>query len=305
MTFGKVFLTITGLSIALLLGFGASQTACADDPLSSITLSPVDKHYTVEPGEVVTDNYVILNDGQTAYNFVTYAAPYSVQDKTYDPNYTDTTAPRADVYRWVEFGQSKWHLNSRERTVVPFTIRVPKTASPGGHYGVLFSETQPAEASESTSLIRKRRVGCVVYITVKGDNKVSGELKQIDISQYQSRQPLTTSVAIQNTGNSDFPAQLTLSVSDLFGNVKYSHDEERYILPETTRNTDLNWNDSPWFGLYKVKVSVAMLGKTTTEEKLVFIAPIWIFLLIGIGILLGAIDVLRRRKQLPSLRRPR
>lgn len=291
---------ITGLAFALLLGIGGASQAFAEDPLASITLSPVDKHYTVKPGETITDNYVILNDGQMPYDFLTYAAPYSVQDKTYDPNYDDTAAPRADVYKWVAFTQGKWHAGPRERVVVPFTIRVPENASPGGHYGVLFSETQPID--NNGSIVRKRRVGCVVYITVEGNNTVKGELKDIAIDWYQPNAPLTSKIEIQNTGNSDFPVTTRLVVKDLFGNTKYTHDEERYVLPETTRTIDLAWDSSPWFGLFTSTVSVTMLGKTETKSQLTLVAPYWLFLLVGLGILLGAIDVVRRKQSTASRR---
>ncbi len=304
MTIGRLLSqSITGLMVALLLAMSTASSAFAEDPLSSITLSPVDKHYTVEPGEVINDSYIILNDGQTPYDFTTYAAPYSVQDKTYDPNYDDTTVPRADVYKWVAFSQAKWHAGPRERLTVPFTIRVPENASPGGHYGVLFSETQPTD--NQGSIVRKRRVGCVVYITVKGNNTVKGELKSISTPWYQPYAPLTSTVEIQNTGNSDFPVTSSIVVKDLFGNTKYSHEEERYVLPETTRIVDISWEGSPWFGLYTTSVGVTMLGKTQTKNQLVLIAPNWLFIVIGLGILLGVIDVMRRRKSSTSVRRHR
>lgn len=295
---------LTGLAAALFFGIAMAQVAVAEDPLSSITLSPVDKHFNVKPGETVNDTFVILNDGRTAYDFLTYTSPYSVDDRTYNPNYDDINAPRADAYKWVGFSQSRWHLEPRERVVVPFTLRVPEYASPGSHYGVLFAETQPDE-KDKTNIVRKRRVGLIVHVTVAEGNRVEGRVSEIKIDQYQPFTPLTSTISVQNTGDSDFLAKSSISISDIFGSVKYQNNDERYILPDTTRDTSLSWEGSPWFGLYNVTVSTSVLGVETKKEHLVLVAPYWLFLLVGLGVLLGAADALRRHKRTSSSRHRR
>ncbi|MEB0161191.1 hypothetical protein, partial [Pseudomonas sp. AH2 (2023)] len=63
-------------------------------------------------------------------------------------------------------------LNPGENVEVPYTISVPADATPGGHYSVIFAETQVAE--DTGQIARKKRVGAIVYATVDGDYIMSG-----------------------------------------------------------------------------------------------------------------------------------
>lgn len=289
-----VFRTImTGLLVALSFGVVGHGVAYAEDPDVGITISPTDKHYTANPGDTITDTFTILNDGKTAYDFTVYASPYSVTDRTYDPNYNDVT-PRGDVNKWAALPQTKWHATARQTLTIPFTIKVSSTASPGGHYGVLFAETEPTGGG---TISRKDKVGMIVYVTVNGEVQRGGSVKNINVSAYQPYSPITATTAVQNTGNTDFPVQTTMAVADIFGNVKYSRQDERYVLPGTTRDASFSWDQSPWFGVFNVKMSVTILGKTTHKDQLIVVAPYWLFIVFGLGIMLLAIDFLRRKRK--------
>ena len=88
----------TGLLAALSVGIIFSSAAMAESPAEGITLSPVDKHYTIDAGSSTQDTLTILNDGQTAYDFVVYGAPYWVKDTQYTPDFA-TQQPNADAYK--------------------------------------------------------------------------------------------------------------------------------------------------------------------------------------------------------------
>ncbi len=289
-----------GLAAALSLSGVLGTAVHAIDPPLAATISPVDYHHTVDPGQVITEELIFLNNGQTAYDFVVYAAPFSVDDK-YRSNFDDATRPRADAYRWVQFTQTKWHVGPRETVHVPFTITVDKNASPGGHYGTIFAEVQP-DSSEG-SISRKKRLGAILYTTVKGEVIQGGEVRKIATAGYHAEPMISSVVSVTNTGNTDYKLDTELTVSDLFGNKMHQATGVNYVFPSSIRDVTVSWDSAPWFGVYKVKVSATALGKTTTQESVVFIAPYWLFVLLGLGILLGAIDVLRRQKRRKTARR--
>ncbi len=259
----------------------------APDPVESITLSPTSKTYKVEAGQTFDDTLTVLNDGQTAYDFTVYTAPYSVTSGSYDPSFTSTAA-NADAYTWVQFKQTTWHAEPRETLKIPYTVHVKSNASPGGHYGVIFAEVQPSGTDGST-LARKKRVGSIIYATVNGDVHLSGAILGTNISWFQSKAPLTVTTSIQNTGNSDFTARVTYRASDIFGSVKYTMQSDYVVLPSTTRDITVGWADAPWFGLYKLSVTTAFLDQKSAAETYVLIMPIWLVLLVGVAVVGGGI----------------
>lgn len=265
------------------------------DDLESITLTPVSERFTIDAGAIKTDEITIVNDGSTAYNFIVYGRPYSVNNELYEPDFTKTPS-NADAYQWVQFQQTSWRAEPGQTIKVPYTIRVPKDAAPGGHYGVIFAETQPEKASE-TSVVRKKRVGSIIYATVNGSFTTGGQTLGTNIPFLQFRPPLTSNVVVENTGNSDFETTLTYKVSDFFGNVKYEEQKKYAILPETTRKMSLSWKDSSWFGLYKVNIATSYLDENESKEGFVLMVPRWMLAVIVIVLLGGGVYAALHRRR--------
>lgn len=287
-----------GLIVALLAFVSFPNTVNAADPTfrDSITMSPTSIRVSVDPGDKLSKKLKIINDGQTDYDFVVYARPYWVNDENYSPDFTKQLS-NTDAYSWVQFDTVNYHLNPGESVDIPFDIVVPAKVSPGGHYGVIFAETQP-KTDGTSSIARKKRVGALLYATVSGDYDMKGGLSSVTIAPLQFRSPLTASVTVKNEGNADFIAKTTLRVSDFLGRVKYETTTEHVILPDTTRRIDMEWKDSPWFGIYKVDIVSSMLDQQATQNGgYVLLAPRWLLIFVGL-LVIGGIGyaILRRRK---------
>ena len=272
-------------------------TAAAEgDVVESITLSPVSKRYELKAGDVRNDELTIINDGKAAYDFIAYAKPYSVASDSYTPDFVSEAA-NSDAYRWVTFDKPKYHLEPGASTKVNFTMTVPKNAAPGGHYGVLFVETQPkVEALSGNAVVRKKRVGAIVYATVEGTYETGGQQDSVDIPFLQLQPPLTVGLRTSNNGNTDFIDTVTVRISDLFGTLKYEDKREYPILPQTARKMTLEWKQAPSFGLYKVEMTSSFLDQKENSSGYVLMIPGWAIGVLVI-VIIGSIIyfVLRRR----------
>lgn len=263
----------------------------------SILMSPASKRYDVKAGESLTDTLRVVNDGQVAYDFSVYARPYSVNDESYVPDFT-AEAQNADAYKWVNFEKTSFRLEPGAFVEVEYTIRVPANATPGGHYGVLFAETQPSSDQAGQSVVRKKRVGSILYATVDGNVTQSGKSLGITIPFLQYNAPLAVSERVSNSGNTDFIVKTNVEVADIFGGVKYRGQRESAVLPSTTRNVVSNWQSPSWIGLYKVTYSSNFLDTKQSSTHFVLLVPVWVYVtlvaLIGARVLYV---VAQRRKK--------
>lgn len=266
----------------------AAHPAAAQDAQESITLSPVKNIYSVDPGQTLSDSLTVLNDGQTAYDFVVYATPYSVQDSSYAPNFV-AEKPNADAYTWVQFEKTTYHAEPRETVTVPYTLNVKKDAAPGGHYGAIFVEILPEKSEGKTGVIVHKRISSIIYASVNGTAELAGQTNGITIPWFQSHPPLTATTSVENTGNTDFPATVTLSVKNLFGTAKHATTQEYTVLPGTTRDIKVTWEGANWFGLYHTTVTTKALDKTTTESSYVLMMPLWLILLLIVFSVAGGV----------------
>lgn len=293
---------ITGALLLAAVGavsiLGISPSARAEDPIpESITLSPVSRDFKVDAGKQIEDELTIINDGKTAYDFIVYSRPYSVQSERYDPDFTKVKS-NTDVYQWVRLPQAKYHIEPNQTIKVPYTIIVPSSAAPGGHYGVIFAETQPTVETTGNSVVRKKRVGTIIYANVNGSYINKGDFLDVTIPFWQVQPPMSAELRVKNTGNSDFKNTIRYVVKDLFGNVKHDAVKAYPVLPQTTRLVSLSWDKSPWFGLFRVEISQKFLDKEKTTTGYILMMPRFLpatlLLLILIG---GGYGIYRRKKK--------
>jgi hypothetical protein len=266
----------------------------------SITLSPALSKPALDAGQTYKNIMTVINNGTTDYSFVVYARPYSVTGEQYDPNYTEVN-PQTEAYRWVQFEKTDYELRPGERVQVPYTVNVPEDAAAGGHYAVLFAETQPPKDSGS-SVIRKKRVGLLLYMTVSGATKQAGSLKSWEVPTWQTHRPVTSTVRIQNTGNVHFPAMLHVQYDPLLGK-GFQANKELLILPGTTRRIPIEWSTAPAFGIFKASGTVDYLSKTDVlPTKYIILLPTALLLVPLVVVLMIIGWILLKRRSLHGRR---
>lgn len=291
----------TGLLIGLLFSVVVTPIVIAATPddgrreRESITLSPTNRIYKMDAGSSRTDKLTIVNDGLVDYTFTVYVAPYSVSGDDYDADFS-TIRTNTDIETWVRFEKTSYFAKSGETVTVPYTFTVPANATPGGHYGVIFAETQPTGKLDATGVERKKRVGAIIYATVNGEYKMGGKVLILDVPSFQFTSPLKGSATVENSGNADFTTKTSLFVTDLFGNKKYQSEKSYQLLPQTSRKMSLEWPNSPGFGLFKVTAGVQFLDTTETKSSYVLIAPVWSYLVLVIAVLGTVIYFVQRRR---------
>lgn len=295
----KKWLGLIGLTLVVLSGLSILSTTRAQEvtPNQTITISPAVSRLQVEALQTRNQAVTIINNGTTNYTFTVYARPFSVTNEQYDPTF-NSTSERTNAYKWISFEQTSFSLAAGERVEVPYTITVPADVAPGGHYSVIFAETQPpADSQSSTGVIRKERVGSLLYITAGGELEQAGSLAGWDVAAWQKQRPLTSDVRITNSGNVHFQADVSIQYSDLLGNPKFTLNQEVMVLPDTTRKVTANWARAPYLGIFKATGSVHYLDRTDLlpAQYIVLVSPlIVIATAVGFGVLIALIVVRRR-----------
>ena len=287
--------------MALLLCVGLMFNHSASALEESITLSPPSKHYDIKAGETKTDDLTVINYGDVGYDFIVYTAPYSVKDSSYTPDFIKQT-DNGDAYKWIRFNKTRWHAEPKQTVKVPFTLTASKGAVAGGHYGVVFVETQPP--ADEQGVARKKRLAMILYTNVDGPTTTAGKVASISSPWFQTTPPLRSDVTVENTGKTDFTAKTKYVVKDLLGAVKYQNEKESVVLPETSRLIDHLWDRPTWVGVYKVHTEATVLGATTTKESFVIMAPKWLVFILALAILVLVARALGRRgKTTPKTRK--
>lgn len=262
-----------------------------------ITLSPAVSRPELSAGDIGKGKLTIINDGKTEYEFILYARPFSVKGEQYDPDYTEVNE-RTEAYQWVQFEKTRLRLEPNQRVEVGYTVTVPENAAPGGHYAVLFAETQPP-VQDGSSVVRKKRVGSLLYMRIAGDVTEEGRLASWNVPLFQTKPPLKSDIRLKNGGNVHFQADVQVTYSNLFGKKQFELNQELLIMPGTTRRVPVAWEQPPYFGIFKAKGTVQYLGhQDELAEKWIILFPVPLMAgLAGMLALIVSYRAIKRRQR--------
>lgn len=269
---------------------------------AQITLSPTNQTLDITAGHTYQGSFTIFNSGKEPLDFTVYAAPYQVRNEQYDPTFNKNTN-RTQIARWVQFAQTDYSVEPGKQVAVNYTVVTPESIPDGGQYAALFAQTK---AQKTGSIMSQKRVGMLLYAHATGKTITRGESLAPRLGFWQNATSFTFEQKIKNSGNTDFPAKIKLSVSDMFGNEKYTQSKQNVILPDTTRAITMEWKNAPPLALMNVVSSVTILGKTTQyKHTVLFATPLavivaTIVLLLIIG---GGVYAVKKRLSRPTLRK--
>jgi hypothetical protein len=154
-------------------------------------------------------------------------------------------------------------LKAGEQRVIPFTVKIPADAAPGGHFAVIWwSTTPPGESGKQVAIVT--RAGVLVYLTISGNIQESGNV--VDLSPSVPHNiaialPINFSVLFKNTGNVSLKPIGSLTIRNMLGMttaVIPVNPDQGAILPQSRKSFSAAWDDHAWhFGLYHASLDMA------------------------------------------------
>lgn len=291
---------------ALVLGlFTTTPVAALEAGDLVMSISPSEQVIDLEPGQKYHGSVTVTNVGRLAFDFTLKAAPYHVNDDNYDPDFS-TDSSYTNLKNWLRFPKSVYRLDPGQSVDAEFIVDVPADAPNGGQYAAIMiqnSAVNPADQNDPTGqgatsnspLNLQVRAAAVLYGHVQGGElREAAELTNHSLPGFILGDTFSAAATIENSGNVDFYARQTLSVRNFFTNNEIlqpgeAGDESPFtetliVLPGTTRTSLLNWNlaDTGTFpiGLYRVTQTIVFLDQTHTFERLLFVCPVWLALLL-------------------------
>ena len=269
---------------------------------------------TLTPGESYEGVYRIYNEGQNDISVLIGISPFS-----YSADYKNVDLIRASsfnqIQEWIEIDKGPIGLKSGEIKTVPFRVNVPENARGGGQYFAFINRIDPnSEPSSQGGMISGvKQIGITVGTRVEGDDLAAcGKVIRQTVNFWQFSAPLVTSAVVENCGNVDFAAFGRIKIENaLFGGgLIYETPADKAVeirvFPNgesVVREQEINWDDAPSFGLFKVTQEVAIGDKAEVVVRTVLILPVWLLITFGIIVLLVVFAIVIERKMRRNRRR--
>lgn len=289
-------------TVLTLMAVSANALAATPTGLS-ITMSPTSLRYELDAGKAASGNLTIINDGTEPYDFKVSPSPYNVSGEDYTQSF-QLKPNQTDVSKWVKINAIPYHLDPGKHIEVPYQISVPAGIGPGGYYAVLFAQTAVLPPSGS-GVVSRKRVGAILYLRVNGAVDERGRLESYKVESWQTEPPLRTTLRLSNQGNVHFQTDVSIYVTDIFGNRKAHLVTSRVVLPQTIRRIDQTWPGAPSLGIFKVFGTVNFLGRTEAlpSHYVLIMSSLFFIIMVAAIVLTLLISLLIWRKQSNTKRR--
>ncbi len=222
---------------------------------TSLTITPPFFTINVSPGDVWASSIRVVNTNPGNLPVVASVMGFRPTDSKGHGMFIRLSSLASDtdaLANWITVSPSSAVVPPDGAVDIPFTITVPRNASPGGHYAGILIGTQPLNATATASIDGSHIgissfISALIFVTVSGDIKEAGSIQEFatDKSFYQHPN-VDFSVLFANTGNVHVRPVGQIQIYNMFGRevgtVPINQQGDLgYVLPSSTREFDEQW----------------------------------------------------------------
>ncbi len=249
-----------------------------------IGISPVTFNLTANPGDTLDQVIKVRNDAAATQQITIEAENFTAVGEEGQVALTDEDTS-FNLASWIEFESSTFVLGSGEEIQVPFLIRVPGNAEPGGHYASVFAHVGPVSPDGSGSAIGQK-IGSLILLRVAGDVEESASVESFAVGKFDPGQPVPFEIRVKNQGSVHIRPAGFVTINDFMGNkVKDVSIEDSNIFPGAIRKIHATWEDPGFIGRYTAN---ALMYYGDTNQQLTATTTFWIIPWKTVGIVAGA-----------------
>lgn len=255
-----------------------------------LTISPASAEIKLAPGQVYHGEFEVSNTTDRTRTARIDAGTYNIVNSNYGAPDYDNSGKYSEMARWMTIANPNLSLQPGAKQKVKYTITVPNNPPAGTQYASLLTVYKDAEEGDQKAgaqLSFTSRISYVITAQMQGgQTNDRANISSHDIAGYQPMSPLKAKFAVKNEGNVSTTTKYTLTVKNAINGTEVYKSEvnKDSVYPETTRNFEIQWKGMG-VGFYNVELNVSLNGRDHKFNQFVVAVPIWIFILIFVGIL--------------------
>jgi len=270
----------------------------------SVTVTPPLIQLTIGPGETWTSSVKIVNSN-------TYDVTYYSQVMDMEANGEDghskfiplVNIPQEAQYeqyslaRWIDISTEPITVAAGSSMNVPFTIRVPKNAEPGGHYAAIMVGTQPSSIGFAGSRMNVSSfVSTLILLQIRGDVVEQGRIREFSTSKSLYQTPdVDFTLRFENTGNTHVKPEGQVTIYNMWGKERGAiaiNQDPNFgnVLPQSIRRFQFTWSsEQNIFDIGQYSAVAALSYGTDGKKTVTATAYFWVVPVVPVSVTLGSV----------------
>ncbi len=303
---------LAGMAAAVLIGgiaFAQSAPGTPGADATGVKVQPAIFQQIVNPGDKFSTSITVTNPDAVSRTYTVSVKDISGLNSGGEPEFTSSSVPEYGISSWVSVQNPTITIPAGGSVTVPFTVNVPSTAAPGGHYGAIFV-TYGATRPEFTGTGIGYQVGSLLDFRIAGQANETAEIRSFstDKGLYQNAN-VTFGADVADTGNVLLRPRGPIDITNMFGQkvgTVIMNDSNDAIFPGQDRTFTVNWTSGGFMmGRFDAVMSLTYgdnAQKTVSQETSFWIIPIVpilalliILLLVVFGFIWGVRAYVRKK----------
>ena len=261
---------------------------------------------TIKSGETYDKVLKIRNNTtDQVKNFKISLNTFWAKNDEYELQWGVSESQYGRIVDWTNIDTEKlYQVEPGETYELHYTITVPE-GQPGGAQRLMITIELGSANKEGTGFVdMTTALNTLTYATVDGEINPQAKIVSQDIQTFSFDNKIKTSSTLENTGNVDLDVKYHLQITNPFtGEIDYEVNDTKTLMAETTRIYEQVWQNAPFIGVFNVKQEIELMGETKVLEKITFICPLWLVIIVAIIIALIIISVIIKHKERKKNRR--
>lgn len=261
---------------------------------AGLSVEPAISKISVAPASQLKSGFTVRNTGEEKIAFSIRVIDFLPEDEFGGIREIEGESTIDDPIRasgWVSVPLERITLPANHKIVIPYSITVPKEASPGGRSFAFVIESLGGNVHT--------RLNTLSFLTVSGDASEILNLEDFSFSPIISGKAKGyLHVELKNDGKTHVSPEGRITIRNMFGAVRgiFTLDQNNslgIIIPTAKRSTDYSWEGSLNafdFGLWnaKIELNYGTNGEHYVSERTFFGVLPWKAIILTIIILGGA-----------------
>lgn len=240
---------------------------------SRIGISPVTFNLSANPGDTLEQVFKVRNDSAATQQITIEAQNFTAVGEEGQVALTEEDTS-FDLASWIEFQNDTFTLGSGEEVQVPYLVRVPGNAEPGGHYASVYAYAGPPRAEGETGSTVGQKIGSLVLLRVAGDVEEEAAVETFTVGEFEPGNPVPFELRVKNQGTVHIRPAGFVTIVDTFGNkVEDVSIDEVNVFPGAVRKINATWENPGFMGRYTANT---LMYYGDTNQQLTATTTFWI-----------------------------